>query len=97
MTRARIGRFVMCAAIASSLTGLAGQAAKPLPDSLIDLLMARCNLSDTIQPSTGTQVRVRLLDAASGDLLSVDTSAVEDLLMTEHRLVRRMYGDAVKR
>src|SRR5262252_8275598 len=34
MTRARIGRFVMCAAIASSLTSLAGQAAKPSPDAL---------------------------------------------------------------
>jgi len=34
MMRARIGRFVMCAAIASSLTGIAAQAPKPLADVL---------------------------------------------------------------
>jgi uncharacterized protein (TIGR02246 family) len=32
--RARIGRFVLCAAIASSLTGVAGQSAKPSADAL---------------------------------------------------------------
>ena len=32
--RGSIGRFVMCAAIAGSLTGLAGQAAKPSSDAL---------------------------------------------------------------
>ena len=32
--RARIGCFVVCAAVASSLTGVAGQTAKPSPDAL---------------------------------------------------------------